>query len=75
VTVRRPQRGDVARAQRTDIRQPAAAPAERLSPEPLDEQVGGEARMASVPVREGVDRDQAMVKPDRRLVVSSDSRN
>ena len=46
------QRGHIASAQCADIGEAAAAPAERLSSELLDEEVGCQARMAAVAVRE-----------------------
>ncbi|APO77967.1 hypothetical protein AM571_PC00227 (plasmid) [Rhizobium etli 8C-3] len=51
-----------------DVGQTATAPAERLAAKPLNQNISRQARMTTISVRKWVNRDQAMVEPDRDLM-------
>lgn len=59
---------EVASAQFTDIGQSSAAPTETLVAKTFDQKIGRQASVTAISVWKRVDRDQAMVKPDRNFI-------
>ena len=55
-------------AKLADIGETTAAPAERLTAEPLDQKIGDQPRMTPVAVRKGMDGDEPVVQPDSDFV-------